>query len=114
MKARELMAQQEQTVEADTRYHLMRDRSLVPERFKWRLQDIYPSYEEWKVRRERMVQEFGEITAYRGRLASGAGILRECLDRVSELNKEYVRLYCYASMHSDLDTREARYTWSRK
>ena len=90
--------------------HLIRDRSRIPERYKWRLQDIYTSDDSWHESRTKLVQAFGSVSRYHGMLASSPGMLFECLDLVSRLSKDYVRLYCYASMSSDLDTRNATYT----
>jgi oligoendopeptidase F len=102
--------QENQPVAEDLRYHLIRDRSLVPERYKWRLQDIYPSDADWREAKAKLFSALPAIGQYHGILSSSPGKLCDCLDLVSSLSKEYVRLYCYASMSSDLDTRNALYT----
>jgi len=102
--------QENLTVVKNPGFHLIRDRSRIPERYKWRLQDIYVSDDSWHESRTKLVQTFGSISRFHGMLASSPGMLFECLDLVSRLSKEYVRLYCYASMSSDLDTRNATCT----
>ncbi len=102
--------QENPTVAEGLAFHLIRDRSKIPEQYKWRLQDIYPSDQSWHESRTKLVQTIASVSNYHGMLASSPGKLFECLDLVSTLSKEYVRLYCYASMSSDLDTRNAAYT----
>jgi oligoendopeptidase F len=90
-------------------YHLQRDRSRIPEKYTWRLTDIYADDGVWRSRKEDLVRTVGDVAAFKGRLASSPGVLFDCLDLVSRLSKEYSRLYCYASLNSDLDTRDAVY-----
>jgi oligoendopeptidase F len=86
-----------------------RDRSKIPDKYKWNLAEIYPDDEAWRKEREKLVAELPRVGQFRGRLAESPRVLLECLETISALGKEYARLYCYASMHSDEDTRNARY-----
>lgn len=86
-----------------------RDRTRIPDEFKWNLADIYPDGEAWKKKKEELVGAFASVENYRGKITSSARTLLGCLELVSNLGKEYTRLYCYASMHSDQDTRDAKY-----
>lgn len=86
-----------------------RDRSRVPDRYKWDLSDIYPDDDTWRKAKEHLVAEFPSIASFRGRVTESPQSLRACLDLVSRLDKELNRLYCYAAMQSDLDTRNAAY-----
>jgi len=103
------MNQTAELLETSSKLSLERDRAKVPEKYKWRLSDIYPDGEVWKHEKERLTAELGKIQEYRGKLASSPQILFACLELVSRLSKTYSRLYCYASMYSDLDTRDTRY-----
>jgi oligoendopeptidase F len=47
------------------------------------------------------------VERFRGTLADSGATLLACLELVGTLGKEYSRLYCYASMLSDQDTRDA-------
>jgi len=96
-----------ETVAAE--YHLTRDRSLVPDQYKWRLDDIFSDDAAWKKAKETLVRALPSVKEYHGRLASSPQVLLDCLNAVTDLSKEYVRLYCYASMKSDLDTRDSQY-----
>jgi len=86
-----------------------RDRSKIPDKYKWNLADIYPSEEAWKGAKDKFVVNLGTLEQFRGTLATSAGSLLLCMDAVSNLSKDYARLYVYASMASDLDTREGKY-----
>lgn len=84
-----------------------RDRTKIPENYKWDLTEVYQTDEGWREAKQRLVTEFPLIEAYRGKVTESPQLLLGCLDLVSRLGKEFSRLYCYASMNSDLDTRNA-------
>ncbi len=86
-----------------------RDRTKIPDHYKWDLTDIYPSDAAWLEARQRLVAEIPSIAGFRGRVAESAHSLLACLELTSRLDKELNRLSCYASMQSDLDTRNATY-----
>jgi oligoendopeptidase F len=84
-----------------------RDRSKISDKYKWNLADIYPSDDAWKKAKEQLVAEIPKVERYKGNLASSAQDLLACLDFNTKLNKEFARLFVYASMISDQDTRDA-------
>jgi oligoendopeptidase F len=86
-----------------------RDRSKIPDPCKWNLVDVYSSDETWQQERKKLVAELPSISRYRGLLGDSPRCLLECLDLVQRLQKEILRLTSYASLHADLDTREAKY-----
>lgn len=93
--------------------HLMiaqeRDRSKIEERYKWDLTHIFPNDEAWKRAKEELVSKIPGIERYKGKLGTSARQLYDGLDLVSTLTKEFYRLYSYASMSSDQDTRDSKY-----
>jgi oligoendopeptidase F len=82
-----------------------RDRAKVADRYKWNLADIYQSEEAWRKQKEAIVAELPKLRAYRGRLGSSAQTLAEALTLMTRHDKELSRLYVYASMLADQDTR---------
>ncbi len=76
---------------------------------KWDLTDIYESDEAWNLAKENLIKKFSEIDKYKGQLAKSPKILFECLKLQSEIGKTFGRLYSYAGMNSDLDTRVSKY-----
>lgn len=87
----------------------VRDRDKIPDSFKWNLADIYADDGAWRAAKKELVASFPEIEKYRGNVTESPQTLFACLNLVSNLGKEFNRLYCYASMNSDLDTRNAMY-----
>jgi oligoendopeptidase F len=86
-----------------------RERSEIPRVATWKLEDIYPSDEAWQQALEKLTEAYPAVQAYQGTLSQGAERLLACLELNTELDKELSRLYCYASMKSDQDTRVSVY-----
>ena len=51
-----------------------RDRSKIPDKYKWNLADLYPSEEAWRAAKERLLAEIPKLKDFRGhaRLVAGA------------------------------------------
>jgi oligoendopeptidase F len=82
-----------------------RDRSKIDPKYTWNLADIYPSDAAWRKEKERVSAELPKLRAFQGRLGSSPQTLAEALELSSGLEKELSRLYVYASMLADQDTR---------
>jgi oligoendopeptidase F len=85
------------------------DRSEIEEKYKWKLEDIYESDEAWRTAKEKFSKKLPQLGEYKGKLGSSAETLLQFLSLDSDLTKTYFRLYAYASMKSDQDTRDATY-----
>ncbi|MBN2321857.1 MAG: oligoendopeptidase F [Acidobacteria bacterium] len=86
-----------------------RERSKIPDKYKWDLGDIYPDDTAWQEAKKKLLSDMPQISGFKGKLSGGPEKLQACLDLVYSLRKEYVRLACYAGMRSDMDTRNAEY-----
>jgi len=86
-----------------------RERSRIPARYQWDLSDVYSSDEEWAEAKRMLIAGFSAIPAFQGTLSESPARLLQCLEQTDLLNKECMRLACYASMMSDADTRESKY-----
>ncbi|MEJ2109661.1 MAG: oligoendopeptidase F [Acidobacteriota bacterium] len=86
-----------------------RERRRIPEKYKWDLGDIYPNDTAWAEAKELFVSGMTRISEFKGQLSRGPDQLIKCLNLADDIRKEYVRLACYASMQSDLDTRNSVY-----
>ncbi|MFW6290544.1 MAG: hypothetical protein ACOC0R_06215, partial [Mariniphaga sp.] len=73
----------------------------------WRLEDIYPTDEAWDEAKKEVAARAEKIDSYKGNITTSAENLLEFLEFGSEISKEISRLYSYASMRSDVDTRES-------
>ena len=86
-----------------------RDRSKVEEKYKWDLTPIYASDEAWRAAKEKFTTQVPSVARFKGTLAQSPQQLLAALDALTNLNKEYSRLYIYAHLNSDVDTRVAGY-----
>ena len=91
-----------------------RERSEIPAEHKWKLEDLYASDQAWNEAKEELAGRFDEITRYKGKLANSASELLACMEFDSEISKEFGRLFSYAAMKSDEDTRDSKYMAMRQ
>ena len=82
-----------------------RDRSKIPDKYKWNLTDIYPDLAAWRSAKEKASVEIPKIRAFQGKLATSPKAMADALELGSRLDKEVSRIYVYASMLADQDTR---------
>ena len=86
-----------------------RERSEISVEHKWKLEDLYDSDQAWNEAKEELVGQFDEVTRYEGKLTGSASELLACMEFDSEISKEFGRLFSYAAMKSDEDTRDSKY-----
>ncbi len=84
-------------------------RSEIAEKYKWRLQDIYPSDEKWE-------QDFSKVEAllpqaekFKGHLAESGKMLLDCLAMQDSMWIMFDPMYVYAYMKLDEDNRISKY-----
>ncbi len=83
------------------------DRATVHEKYTWNLVDLYPDVAAWRADKARVTTELPQVRAYAGRLGSSPQTLADALETMTQLDRELARLYVYASMLSDEDTRQS-------
>jgi len=86
-----------------------RDRSKIPDEYKWDLTALYPSDQAWRTEKGKLVSDLPALRKFQGTLSSSAAQLAEALEVRSRLEKEATRLFTYASLISDQDTRVSTY-----
>jgi oligoendopeptidase F len=84
-----------------------RDRAKVPDALKWNLADIYPSDATWRAQKETIEKELPKLREFQGTLGASSKTLADAMEFMSRLDKELTRLYVFASMLSDQDTRQS-------
>jgi oligoendopeptidase F len=90
---------------AKTNTNRPRDRKNISPKHTWNLADLYANETAWREAKDRLKISLPAIEAYQGSLSSSADRLFSCLELASTLYKEFARLYVYASMLNDEDTR---------
>jgi len=86
-----------------------KERADIPESAKWRLADLYPSDEAWRAAKDKLVARIPEVQKYKGTLGQSQQQLASALVLLSDLNKEFSRVYIYTGLIADQDTRVAKY-----
>ena len=81
----------------------MQSRENVPENLKWRLEDIFPTNEDWEKSFEFYKSSYPKMTEYKGKLHD-ADMLLEFLNLRESLGLVLSKLYVYARMRKDEDT----------
>jgi len=84
-------------------------REEIADKYKWNLSDIYKSDADWKKAKDALAAKSVELEKYKGILTRSAADLKGWLLLSTELGKEASRLSSYASLNSDLDTRDQKY-----
>src|SRR6185369_1915405 len=91
-----------------------RDRSKIPDKYKWNLADIYPSDASWRAAKEAFAAALPALAAFKGRLTTSPAALADALDAIYAKNKEFRRLASYASLLADQDTRDSEHQGMRQ
>jgi oligoendopeptidase F len=91
-----------------------RDRSKIPDQYKWNLADIYPSDASWRAAKEAFAAEIPALEKFKGTLTSSPSALATALDAIYAKNKEFRRLASYASLLADQDTRDSQHQGMRQ
>jgi oligoendopeptidase F len=82
-----------------------RDRSDTPERYKWDLTPIYASNAAWRAAKEQLETDIPTIRTLKGTLGTSPAALASALERVTAIRKTLARLFTYANLRADEDTR---------
>ena len=86
----------------------------MSDQYKWNLADVYPSDAAWRASRDKFKDESAQIAQYKGKLTSSASTLADALEKQTMLDKELTRLYSYASLLADQDTRDSEHQGMRQ
>jgi oligoendopeptidase F len=84
-----------------------RDRAKIPDKYKWNLADIYADAAAWRAAKTKVEAELPKLRSHQGKLGTSPQALADALDQMYAVEKELSRLYAYASMLADQDTRES-------
>ncbi len=84
------------------------ERKDIPEKYKWNLEDIYASIEEWQKSYDSIHERIEALKGYAGRLGEGSNILLAFIKDEEAVSLELGKLYAYANMKSHEDLRETK------
>lgn len=80
-------------------------RSDIEDKYKWNLEDIYPTTEDWEKGFSKLEGLIPQITTFKGHLSESGKKLLDCLALNDSLNNKLENLYVYAHLKFDGDTR---------
>ena len=83
-----------------------RRREDVPDRFKWKLADIFPSWEAWEAGYKQLEADIARYAALKGTLAGGPDKLLETFRLSEEMGQLAYRVWYYPSLQYDEDQRD--------
>ncbi len=91
-----------------------RERAEIEDKYKWDFTDVYKTESDWQAAKEKLVKELPKIETYKGKLTKSAANLLACFELSTKINREAGKLYLYANMPSDIDTRNMKYSGMKK
>jgi oligoendopeptidase F len=83
-----------------------RRRENVPDRFKWNLADIFPTWEAWEAGYKQLESDIARYAALKGTLAGGPDKLLEAFRLSEEMGQLAYRVWYYPSLQYDEDQRD--------
>lgn len=89
-------------------------REEIPDQLKWNLADIFPNDDAWREALNNIKGRLDEVEKYKGTLTKSPENLLNAMEYNTSISKEATKLFIYASMNSDLDTRNMKYTGMRQ
>jgi len=88
--------------EAKTKPKAIPTQDEIEDKYKWNLQDIYKSEDDWEADYKKAQGLIEKAKEYMGKLASSAELLYNCLETRSELLLTVANLYQYARLSLEI------------
>lgn len=88
---------------------VLRTREEIPQEYKWKLEDIFASDEEWEQKFQEAESLIGLVDNYQGRMAESPEKFKETMAWVDKLGLYLDNLYAYARMRRDENNKVATY-----
>ena len=86
-----------------------RTREAIPDKYKWNLSDLYASDAAWRAEKDALASTLGQAKSFAGTLGQSASQLVKALAVQTAQEKTLARLFAYANLASDQDTRVSSY-----
>lgn len=85
------------------------DRKEIKEEYKWRLEDIFPSDEEWEKAVGEVVRHAESLSGMSGKVTDSAENLFSVLSALDEIGENLLSVVAYACMRRDEDNSVSKY-----
>ena len=93
--------------EAANGTQMSKERADIPEKYKWKLSDMYATQADWEKAKVALPAKFEKVAGFKGTLGKSASNLFNALEYLEVVVKELFMFGSYASMLSDSDIRES-------
>lgn len=90
------------------------ERSEIPDKYKWDRTHLFADDAAWEDARARVEARIPEIAVFEGRLGKSPSVLYEALTTLMSIRQDLDRVWVYASMASDEDSRVSKGTEMRQ
>ena len=81
----------------------------IADKYKWNLADIYPTEAAWRAGQGQARGRHPALASFKGKLTASPAALADALERIYGARpRSWARLYSYASLLADQDTRDQR------
>src|SRR5258707_2417235 len=84
----------------------LRDRSEIPDRFKWNLAHIFPDWDAWQKAYDELDAKIGAYAALQGSLARGADSLLATMKLSDDIGQLSYKVWYFAGLKYDEDQRD--------
>ena len=84
-------------------------RDEIPEKYKWKLEDIYVNTERWEEDFNRIKLLIKEVVKYRGKLHEDSETLLNCFKSYEDMLSVSEKVFVYARMKRDEDNANSKY-----
>ena len=81
------------------------ERADVPEKYRWKIEDLFPSTAAWESARAGLEKRVNEMDQFKGHLGDSGQTLLKAIKTGEDVEMALSKAYLYASMMSDVDTR---------
>ncbi len=85
-------------------------RAEISDKYKWNLTDLFQNDDAWRSALNDITGRLDEVEKFKGTLTQSATNLLKAMEYNTSISKEATKLFIYAGMNSDLDTRDMKYT----
>ncbi len=83
-------------------------RSDVEEKYRWKLEDLYPTLEEFEKDFAKVEADMAAFAKCQGKLGRSTKDLRGCLDQLFDMSKRFARLATYSERLHDQDGKDVK------
>jgi oligoendopeptidase F len=84
------------------------ERSQLPDRYKWKLSDLFPSDEAWAKAKDALARRIPGFARHQGHIGDSAKALADTLVDMGALRNDLDRVMVYAQSRNDEDIRQPR------